>query len=366
MRPLRFPAAILIVCALLTACSNQAREERSGPAGAQRGLNGPNASSANLMLVGAGSTFDYPFFSRAFFEYNKLHPNVAVNYQSIGSGGGIRQFSSRTVDFGATDVPMSAKELAAIPKDRPVIQIPIALGGVVIAFNIPDGPTHLNLTPSLVADIFLGKITDWSDPKIARVNGGAAQKPLRITVVHRADGSGTTYVCTDYLSAVSPEWKNSVGKGKSVNWSAPSSVGAKGNEGVAGQIRNTPGAIGYIELAYALQNDIQYAAVGNAAGKFVLPSFGSIAAAAAAKKNVSPSDFSIVNAPGDQAYPIAGFSWVLLYQRYPDAQKASALRDLFHWLLSDGQQLAKSVNYVPLPPAVTAPALSTVAKLGKT
>jgi len=316
------------------------------------------------MLVGAGSTFDYPFFSRAFFEYSKTHPAVAVNYQSIGSGGGIRQFTAGTVDFGATDVPMSAKDLAAVPKGRAVIQIPVTLGGVAVAYDIPGAPPRLQLSASVLADIFLGKITNWSDPRIARLNPGTSLASLPIAVVHRADGSGTTYVFTDYLSQVSPEWKARVGTGKTVSWIAPSALGAKGTDGVAGQIRNTPGAIGYIELSYALQNDISFAMLQNKAGRFVLPSTDTVRAAAAAKPNVTPTNFSIVNQSGGNSYPIAGYSWVLLYEQYADKSKARALRDLFVWMLNDGQQLAASVQYVPLPQAASSAAAAAVNKMG--
>lgn len=313
-----------------------------------------------MSFVGAGSTFDNPFFSRAFYEYEKSHPGLAINYQSIGSGGGIRQFTARTVDFGATDVPMSAKDLAAIPKDRTVLQIPITIAGVAIAYNAPGAPNHLRMTPAVLADIFQGKIGNWNDPQIAALNPGAKLASLPILVVHRADGSGTTYILTDYLSAVSPQWKQQVGKGKTVSWTAKSAVGAKGNEGVAGQIRNAPGAIGYIELAYALQNNISVAALQNSAGNFVVPTLATVAAAAANKPNVSPLDFSIVNEASAQAYPIAGISWVLLYRTATDAAKQAAMRNLFTWMLGDGQKIAQSIDYVPLPSNVASAALRSL------
>jgi len=337
-RPARLAVCLLAAATIAAACSGQSRQ--TPPAG----------GAAAIQLVGAGSTFDYPLFSRAFYQYSRLHPNVSVNYQSIGSGGGIQQFTKKTVDFGATDVPMGSKELAAIEGGAgAVIQIPVALGGVVIAYNVPGAPPHLRLTPDVLAAIYLGTIRDWSDPAIAKLNPQAKLKSLPIIVVHRADGSGTTYIFTDYLSAVSPQWQSTSGKGKTVNWTAPSAVGAKGNEGVAGQIRNAPGAIGYIELSYAMQNDIPFVALQNKAGAFVLPMLDSVKAAAASKASVSARDFSIVNQPGANAYPIAGYSWALLYRHYPDAAKQKALDDLFGWLLTDGQQYAAPVDYVPLP-----------------
>jgi len=338
-------APLLVAATLAAACAGQ-----SGKL--------PQSGGAASQLVGAGSTFDYPLFSRAFYQYSQLHPAVSVNYQSIGSGGGIEQFTKKTVDFGATDVPMGAKELAAVAGGAAaVVQIPVALGGVVVAYNVPGAPAHLRVAPDVLGGIYLGAIRDWNDPAIAKLNPAAHLKSLPIIVVHRADGSGTTYIFTDYLSAVNPAWKRASGKGKTVTWPAASAVGAKGNEGVAGQIRNSPGAIGYIELSYAMQNDIPFAALENKAGNFVLPSLESVKAAAAAKPNVSANDFSIVNQPGAHAYPIAGYSWALLYKRYPDAAKQKALHDLFRWLLTDGQRYAASVDYVPLPPNVSGAAV---------
>jgi len=341
--------SIALACAALAfgaaACSSQPPAPSGGPNGAR------------ATLVGAGSTFDYPLFSRAFYQYSQLHPGVTVNYQSIGSGGGIQQFTAKTVDFGATDVPMGSKELAAVAGGAAaIVQIPVTLGGVVVSYNVPDAPANLRLDPAVLSNIFLGKIANWNDPAISGLNPGAHLKSLPIAVVHRADGSGTTYIFTSYLSAVSPQWKTVVGVGKTVAWPAASSVGAKGNEGVAGQIRNTPGAIGYIELSYATQNSMPAAALQNASGAFVIASENSVKAAAAAKPSVSAKDFAIVNEPGASAYPIAGYSWVLLYRHYPDAGKQAALYDLFRWLLRDGQQYAASVSYVPLPPNVAAAA----------
>jgi phosphate transport system substrate-binding protein len=335
-------AAVAIVVA--AACSNRQPEPNATPP----------ARSEAITLVGAGSSFVYPFFSRAFDEYRKIAPNVSINYQSIGSGGGIQQFTAQTVDFGATDVPMNAKELSAVASGPAnVLQIPVALGGVAIVYNVPDAPVHLVLTPDVLVSIFLGKVTNWNDPAIAAHNAGAKLASLPIVVIHRADGSGTTYIFTDYLSAVSPEWKANIGTAKTVSWPAASSVGMKGNEGVAGQVKNTPGAIGYVELAYALQTHMSFAALENKSGHTVIPSIASVKAAAAAEPEVNASRFSIVNAPGAGSYPLAGYTWVLLYKHYQSAAKQKALCNLFHWLDTDGQKMAPQIDYVDLPAAVS-------------
>ena len=329
-------------------------------------LGGAGPALADTQLTGAGSTFAYPFFSRAFFEYAKEHRDVSVNYQSIGSGGGIQQFIARTVDFGASDVPLNPKELkAAEDANGAVIQIPITLGGVAIAYNVPGAPAHLKFTPSLLVAIFMGKIAKWDDPEIAKINPGAKLPGLPIVVVHRADGSGTTFIFTDYLSKISAEWKEKVGNAKTVNWPAPSAVGAKGNEGVAGQVRITPGAIGYVELAYVLQNDIAYGAVLNRAGDFVLPAIATVQTAAAQKPNVSPTDFSIVDQPGKGSYPISGYVWVMVWKNPSDPVRGKVLTNLFQWLVTSGQSYAVDVKYVGLPRNVTfeaAAALKTVDK----
>ncbi|MDQ2817700.1 MAG: phosphate ABC transporter substrate-binding protein PstS [Candidatus Eremiobacteraeota bacterium] len=327
-------------------------------------LSAPMVGLADTQIIGAGSSFDFPFFSRAFYEYGRNHGGLTVNYQSIGSGGGIQQFTARTVDFGASDVPLSTKEeQAARDANGPVVQVPVALGGVVIAYNVPGAPNHLHLSPDVLADIFLGQVTNWNDGAIRRLNPGARLPDLPIVVAHRADGSGTTYIFTDYLSTVSAQWKSRVGTNKTVNWPAQSSIGAKGNEGVAGQVRNSPGAIGYIELAYALENDISYAALRNKAGRFVLPSTDAIRAAAAQKPNVNPNNFSIVDQPGNESYPICGYSWAMLWQNQADRAKGRQLADLFRWLVSDGQSLAATVHYVALPAVVGAEAQKQIAKL---
>ncbi len=311
---------------------------------------------AATQLTGAGSTFDYPFFSKAFYEYSQKHADLTVNYQSIGSGGGIQQFIAKTVDFGASDVPMNEEELKRAGGD--VLQIPITLGGEAIGYNLPGVGKGLKMTRQLIAEIYLGKVTKWNDAKIARLNPGVKLPNMPITVVHRSDGSGTTYIFTDFLSHVSPEWKQKVGAGKSVQW--PVGIGGKGNEGVAGQVRETPGAIGYIELAYVLENQMTYARVQNQAGKWLYPSIKTVAAAAATKPNVSATDFSIVDAAGADSYPISGYSWVMVYKKPTNPGRAKLVRNVLTWLVSDGQKVAESVDYVPLPQNVQHQALSII------
>ncbi|MGH7045445.1 MAG: phosphate ABC transporter substrate-binding protein PstS [Stellaceae bacterium] len=319
------------------------------------------AGFAATQLTGAGSTFDYPFFSKAFYEYSEKHPELRVNYQSIGSGGGIQQFIARTIDFGATDVPMDAQELARAK--APVLQIPVTLGGEGIAYNLPGVATGVHLTRQLVADIYLGKITKWNDPAIAKLNPAVRLPDTTITIVHRSDGSGTTYIFTDFLASVSPEWKQQVGVGKSVQWPAASSIGGKGNEGVAGLVRQTPGAIGYIELAYLLENSMTYAALENRAGQYVLPSIVTVAAAAATKPDVSSTNFSIVDTSCAACYPISGYSWVLLYQKPADPHRAALVKSIMTWLVTDGQPIARTVDYVPLPANVQQQALHILGQM---
>jgi phosphate transport system substrate-binding protein len=312
-------------------------------------------------LIGAGSTFDYPFFSKAFYEYGKRHGDVQVNYQSIGSGGGIQQFTQGTVDFGATDVPMNAVETrAAEAHGGPVLQVPIALGGVSVVYNVSGVGGDLRLDGPLVADIFMGRVTSWDDSRIAKENRGK-HLHVPIVVVHRSDGSGTTYVFTDYLAHVSGEWKSKVGTGKSVAWTARSAIGGKGSEGLAGQVNNNPGAIGYVELAYALQNHMTAAQLRNAAGRFVADTKAGVHAAAATKPSVSPTNFSIVNARCADCYPIAGYSWAIVFQHSRDSGKTRALHDVLTWLTGrDAQQIAASLDYVPLPPNVSRAAQKTL------
>jgi phosphate transport system substrate-binding protein len=314
---------------------------------------------AATQLTGAGSTFDYPFFSKAFYIYSQKNPNVTVNYQSIGSGGGIEQFTARTVDFGATDVPMNAQELARA--GAPVLQIPVTLGGAAVAYNIPGLTGQLHLTREVVADIYLGKILKWNDPRIASLNRHLNLPDLSIVVVHRSDGSGTSYIFTDFLSHVSPEWRTRVGTGKSVSWPAPSAVGAKGNEGVAGQVRSTPGAIGYVELAYVIENHMDAAVLQNRAGQWVTISPETVAAAAATKPEVSSTNFSIVDTGCARCWPISGYSWVVVFKHPSDPARGRMVHDVLAWLVGpEGQANAKSVDYVPLPPNVQRTALATL------
>jgi phosphate transport system substrate-binding protein len=319
---------------------------------------------AAAQLTGAGSSFDNPFFQRAFYQYDQTNSGTQINYQSIGSGGGIQQFTAKTVDFGASDVPLQPAEMkAAMAAGGNVVQIPVTLGGVAIAYNAPNVPNGIKLTPDVLAAIMLGNITNWNDPQIARLNPGISFPNLPIIVVHRADGSGTTYIFTDYLSKISSDWKTKVGNAKVVSWPAPSAVGAKGNEGVAGQISNTPGAIGYIELAYALENKITYAQIRNSSGQYVSPTLQTVRNAAAQKPNVNPQDFSIVNMPGADSYPICGYSWVMLWQNQTDPVKGPALVSLFRWLVTSGQSYAVAVDYVSLPENVQAEATKALASI---
>ena len=314
---------------------------------------------ADVSLTGAGATFPYPIYSKWFDEYRKVKPDVKINYQSIGSGGGIRQFTTKTVDFGATDGPMTDKQLFQV--DGKTIHIPTVLGAVVPTFNVP-GVTELKLTGPVLADIFLGKIKKWNDPALAQLNPGASLPDAPITVVHRADGSGTTYCWVDYLSAVSPEWAQKVGKGTSVNW--PVGLGGKGNEGVAGTVKQIKNSIGYVELIYAKQNNIPYAAVQNKAGKFVKADTDTVSAAAAGAAANMPKDYrvSIVNAPGENSYPISTFTWLLVYQNNP-SNKGAVLKDFLAWMLEDGQKIAPELGYAPLPDQVKSMVKNTISTL---
>jgi phosphate transport system substrate-binding protein len=301
-------------------------------------------------VTGAGATFQFPLQSKWSSEYGKANPGVRVNYQSIGSGGGIRQITARTVQFGATDGPMTDAQLAEA-KD-PILHVPVTLGAVAVAVNLPEVTSALNLTGPVVADIFLGKITKWNDPAIAATNKGLVLPDRAITVAHRSDGSGTTFIFVDYLAKVSPEWKDKVGVATSVNW--PAGLGAKGNEGVAGTVKQTPGSIGYVELTYALQNGIPTARMQNPTGEFVAPSVDAVTKAAAAASANLPEDLrvSITNAPGAGAYPIAGFSWVLVYRDQSDCTVASALLKYLWWGVHAGQAFATPLHYAPLPAGV--------------
>jgi len=308
------------------------------------------AAAQNLQIDGAGATFPNPIYSKWFSEYNKLHPNVQINYQSIGSGGGIRQLTNQTVFFGATDGPMTNDQIQAA--GARILHLPTVLGGVVPVYNVPGVGADLRFSGALLADIFLGKVTKWNDPAIAKENPGVSLSASDVTVVHRADGSGTSYIFCDFLAKSSPEWKQKVGVATSVNW--PTGVGGKGNEGVAGLVKQTPGSIGYVELIYALQNKISFGAVKNSAGEYVKASLDSVTAAAAATEGKMPPDFrvSITNAPGKNAYPIASFTWLLFYESPKDRAKAKAMVDFMRWALSDGQKYAPELGCAPLPASV--------------
>jgi phosphate transport system substrate-binding protein len=320
----------LLVSGLLVGCSKKSSD----------------SAAAHTELTGAGSTFIYPMMSKWAAEYQKSHPDFSVNYQSIGSGGGIRQISEGTVDFGATDGPMS-DELLAASKNGKLLHIPVAMGGDVFAYNIPGVSAELKFTPAVLADIFLAKITKWSDPRITKANPELKLPDIPIVVVHRADGSGTTYIWTDYLSKVSPEWKLKVGTNTSVGW--PTGLGAKGNEGVSGMVRQTSGAIGYVELLYAEQNHMPFGSVQNAAGSFVKASTDSVSAAAASAEIPEDFRYSITNAAGKDAYPIAGTTWLLIPLQSRDASRGKVVVSFADWILGDGQELAPTLHYAKVP-----------------
>lgn len=302
-----------------------------------------------VSLNGAGATFPYPLYSKWMSEYNRLHPDIMINYQSIGSGGGIRQITAKTVDFGASDAPMTADEEHKAPSK--IVHVPTTLGAVTLAYNLPAVP-ELKLTPEAVAGIFLGTVTKWSDPKIATANAGTKLPDTAIVVVSRSDGSGTTAVFTDYLGKVSQEWKDKVGVGKSVRF--PVGLGAKGNEGVTGQVKTSPGAIGYVELAYAVQNGLTVAALKNANGEFVKPSIAAVTAAAAGVELPEELHASITDAKGPGAYPISSYTYILVFEDSPDALKGKTLATFLWWAIHDGQKLAEPLYYAPLPAGVVA------------
>ena len=309
-------------------------------------------------LTGAGATFPDPFYKKAFFDYSAKHPQVTVNYQAVGSGAGIQQFIAGTVDFGASDVPMGSADIAKVNGGASaLVQVPTTLGVISIAYNL-QGVSKLQLDGATLANIYLGHIKTWNDPAITALNSGVNLPSSAIQVVHRSDGSGTTYHFTDYLAKVSDEWKTSVGVAKSVKW--PAGIGGSGNQGVAQAVSSTAGAIGYVELAYVVQTGMSQAYLKNASGKFVQASVAGATAAAASNTNVSPTNFSITNATGDEAYPIAGFSWVILPTSVSDAKKGKALAYLFKWLVSEGQSEGTSLQYAPLPKAVQDLALNNL------
>jgi phosphate transport system substrate-binding protein len=308
-------------------------------------------------LTGAGATFPAPLYQKAFFDYSAKYPQVTVNYQSVGSGAGIQQFIKNTVDFGASDVPMGSADITTAGGPDTLTQIPTTLGVISITYNL-SGVAKLQLDGATLANIFLGHIKKWNDPALAALNSGVTLPNKAITVVHRSDGSGTTFHFTDYLSKISPEWKTKVGNAKSVSW--PVGIGGSGNQAVAQAVTQTDGAIGYVELAYVVQAGMSQAYLQNSNGKFVQASVPGATAAAASNTSVSPTNFSITNAPGDTAYPIAGFSWVILRTSYSDTAKGKAVVDMFKWLVTSGQSEGTDLQYAPLPTAVQSLALSNL------
>jgi phosphate transport system substrate-binding protein len=311
-------------------------------------------------LNAAGATFPYPIYSKWFSEFSSQHPGIEINYQSIGSGGGIRQVTAGTVDFGASDGPMSNEQLAQ--SKIKIVHIPTVLGAVVPIYNLPGVNTELRFAPNVLADIYLGKITVWNDPRILKDNPGVNLPASRINVIHRSDGSGTSYIFTDYLTKVSPDWKNSVGRNTAVPW--PIGIGAKGNEGIAGMVRQLPGALGYVELIYALQNKIPFGYVRNAAGNWVKASVEGVTEAAASVKDM-PADFrvSITDAPGKNAYPISSFTWLLIPDPSQDPTKGKIIKEFLNWMLDKGESETTSLYYAPLPQSVSTKVRATVAQL---
>jgi phosphate transport system substrate-binding protein len=327
------------------------------------GLLALSASAYALVQINAaGATFPAAIYQKWFEEFKKSHSDVQINYQPIGSGAGVRQLTEATIDFGASDFPMKDEDIAKMTKFH-VLHFPTVLGGVVITYNVEGVSKDLNLTGPLVADIFSGKVTKWNDSAIAKINPGVKLPNDDITVVHRSDGSGTTFVFTDYLSNVSPEWKSKIGTGSTVSW--PAGLGQKGNEGIAGQVKQSPGAIGYVELFYAIQNKMPYAALQNKSGKFLKATLDSVTAAAAGAAKSMPDDFrvSIVNALGENAYPLSTFTYLLIPDKIPDAGKKKAVVDFLHWMLTTGQSYAAPLSYAPLPKTVVSKEEAQIAKI---
>jgi phosphate transport system substrate-binding protein len=304
-------------------------------------------ASAQLLINGAGATFPFPIYSKWFNEYAKVDPSVRFNYQSIGSGGGQKQILAETVDFGASDGPMSDDNLGKAPGK--LLHIPTVAGADVLTYNLPGNP-KLKVDGATIVDIFMGKITKWNDKRLTEQNPGVKLPDQDIVVVHRSDGSGTTYIWVDYLSSVSKEWETKVGRGTSVNW--PTGIGGKGNEGVTGQVKQLPGAVGYVELVYAKQNKLSYADVKNAAGQYITPGIESVTEALGAAKIPDDFRFSMVNPPGEKAYPISGATWLLVYERQKDAVKGKKLVEFLNWAMLKGESMASALDYAPLPESV--------------
>lgn len=322
-------------------------------------------SQGNLLINGAGATFPYPIYSKWFDEYHKAHGNIQINYQSVGSGAGIKQVTEGTVDFGASDGPMNDEQMKAYQDKRgsAILHFPTVLGADVPTYNIPGVSASLNFTPEALAGIFLGRVTKWNDPLIADTNKGVNLPAKDIVVVHRSDGSGTTYIWTDYLSKVSEDWKNKAGKGTSINW--PVGLGGKGNEGVTGLIKQTPNSMGYVELIYAAQNNIPYGSVKNASGVFVKADLAGVSAAAAGAAKTMPDDFrvSITNAPGKTAYPISSFTWLLIPAKFSDTTKRDTIKEFVKWAITDGQGSVEALSYAKLPKEVVAKELKAIGQI---
>ena len=349
--PIPFVLALVIAIILATSCSKTPAGSAAGPStevNSNTASATPPEATGQMLINGAGSTLDYPAFTKWFEAYSSVDPNVQFNYQSIGSGGGQKQLLNQTVDFGASDAPMTDDSMAGAPGK--IMHLPVVAGGVAIIYNLPNNP-KLKLDGVALANIYRGNITNWNDPKIAALNPGVSLPDLIIIPVHRSDGSGTTFIFTDYLTAVNDSWASTVKKGAAVKWPAGIGIGAKGSEGVAGQVRQLPGAIGYAELAYANQNKIPYADIKNAAGNFISPVPDSVSAALATATIPDDFRFSMVNAPGDKTYPIAGPSWILIYQQQK-GDRGKELVAFLKWAVTDGQKLLPALDYAPLPDAV--------------
>ncbi len=345
-------AGALAGCAGNTAATDTSNNGASGNSASATSTDASASAAGDVKsLTGAGATFPAPLYTRWFDAYEKIS-GVQINYQSVGSGAGIKQLTNKTVDFGASDAPLGSKDIAALP--APVATIPTVGGAVVLAYNLPGAPVNLKMTGEVIAGIFLGKINKWNDPALAAINPGAALPATKIVVAHRSDGSGTTNIFTSYLAAVSPTWKSTIGAGKSVDW--PTGVGGKGNDGVAASIKQSPGGVGYVELAYAKQNKLPYASVKNSAGQFVVPNVAGVTAAAEGAMVAVQKDITapIANAAGAKAYPISGFTYIMVYKTSPNPAKGEAVKAFLKWAMTDGQSDAAAQDYAPLPKSILA------------
>ena len=332
--------SVLVLAVLSIACSNSVNTAA------------PASQAGKVLVTGAGATFPAPMYSKWFDQYHKLFPNIEINYQSVGSGGGVLQVSQGTVDFGASDMPMNDEQIKAAKSK--ILHFPTVLGAVVPAYNLPGVTQEINFTPEALAGIFLGKITKWNDPELKKANPGVNLPDKDIIVVHRSDASGTTFVWVDYLGKVSPEWKSKVGVNSAVKW--PVGLGGKGNEGVAGLVKQTPNSLGYVELVYAVQNKMGYGKVRNSSGAFMKADLASVTAAAAGAVKSMPADFrmSITNAPGKDAYPVSSFTWLLIPSKIQDPAKKKVIKDFLQWMLADGQNMVEALTFARLPKEVVA------------